>query len=535
MKFIKITCLLLIAFLSLTLVACGGDDEKKNDAIVDDLERDEDGSFNPEYIDKVELNLWSVIGDPDKSVLDRMILRFNTEYDDMIYIKTTTVGHKDYYSALTNSYVNDYKNFPDICLMHNEKNIEYASKDYFRSVDEMIELIGIDFNFDQVYDNIEGTTVMDGKHYGIPIDAHGYLMQIRQDIIKKNGLGFEGNTRFTPNSYEEYEYLLKELRKLADSGELWTRSIANNTDHSWYQLKNGNPNVDQVVTSDTFYPGFLNEQESDLLTALYVNGGTLLNEEGKVNFHNSKGYVRYITDFVNRKNTSLYGDAFGGKEAAFAAGRIVFFSEGPWQTAGLYDFSWNNNQLIMVGERGVTAEDAADPVYSKPYTVCRSYWSANSEATTEAKENKLVEKWYGNGHVLTLNKKMTSTKKIAAALVFAQWLTQGLNEDGEYNLVEWCQAGHIPAWKNVYASNEYGKAVSKSLTLQALGDPANIITLESTPYASTLVSGVVNSFGLVLNSLLSDEGCTVDEAVSKINATANSTQQVLDLLKLGLS
>jgi hypothetical protein len=99
----------------------------------------------------------------------------------------------------------------------------------------------------------------------------------------------------------------------------------------------------------------------------------------------------------------------------------------------------------------------------------------------------------------------------------------------------WCSAGHLPAWKNVYASKEYKAAVAKSLTLQALDDPANIITLESTPYASNLIRGVTDSFGLVLNSLLSEEGCTVDEAVSKVNAAATSTQQTLDLLKLGLS
>lgn len=529
MKFIRILSLLLVAFLSLTLFACGGDEDKEGAEIVDDLDRDPDGSFNPEYIEGVTLNVWSVIGDPDKSTLDDMILRFNTDYQDMIRINVTTVGHNDYYPALSNSYVNDYKNFPDMCLMHNEKNIEFASKGYFRSVDEMIDLIGIDFGFDQVYDNIEGTTMMDNQHYGIPVDAHGYLMQIRQDIIKKNGLGFENNTRFVPRSYEEYDHLLKELRKLADSGELWTRNITKGENHAWYQLKNGNSALNAPITKDTFYPGFLHEQESDLLTALYVNGGTLVDASGKVNFHKCDGYVKYVTDFVERKHANLYGDALDGKEGAFPAGRIVFFSEGPWQTAGLYDFLWNNNELITVGN-GVTAEDAADPIYSKPYTVSRSYWSAQPGANSEN-----ASKWYGNGHVLTLNKKMTSTKKIAAALVFAQWLTQGLNEDGEYNLVEWCKAGHLPAWKNVYASSEYKTAVSKSLTLQALDDPAKIITLESTPYASTLISGVVNSCGLVLNSLLSEEGCTVDEAVSKVNAAASSTQQILDLLKLGLS
>ena len=78
------------------------------------------------------------------------------------------------------------------------------------------------------------------KHYGIPVDAHGYLAQIRQDIIKKNGLGFDENTRFIPNSYDEYEQLLNALRDKADTGDLYVRNINKGENHEWYKLVHGN-------------------------------------------------------------------------------------------------------------------------------------------------------------------------------------------------------------------------------------------------------------------------------------------------------
>lgn len=542
---VKITSLLILASMLLALVGCnngggggnagGGstnDDGSINtDAIVDDLDeiRDTDGSVNFDLLEGVKLNMWSVIGDPDQKTLLALVKQFNIEYAGMIEINVTSVGHNEYYSSLDNTYAYDYANFPDMCFMHNEKNIEYALKGYFYPLDDIIEKTGVDIDFANAYENIAKTTVYNGDHYGIPVDAHGYLTQIRQDIIKKNGLGFDGNTRFVPQSYEEYQTLLEGLKALADTGDLWVRNITLDEDHSWYQLKNGNPNLKDAseVKMGSFYPAFFHSQESDNLTALYVNGGSLTDANGKVNFQNNAGFTQYVTDLVERYNSGLYGDA-GNKEAAFPTGQIVMFSEGPWMAANTYNIRWNNKQLTQAGKLGVTEEDANDPIYSNPYTVARPYYMAAESAPAET-----ASKWYGNGHVITVTKKVTSMQKAAAALIFAEWLTQHQNEDGEYNLTTWCKSGHVPAWKPVYESDGYKAAEAKNETLQAIGDPEQIIALESTKYASTLISGLTTAVGDVSAQLLSSEGCDVAKAKQILEEVAKSTQDALNLLDLG--
>ena len=528
----RILCLVMAAVLVLAMAGCNTAAPVVNDnsQIVDDLPRDENGEFSADYLENVQLNMWSVIGQPDQETLLALVKEFNKEYAGMIEIKVTSVGHYDYYNALDSTYANDYGNFPDMCFMHNEKNIEYALKGYFYSLDELIEKVGVDIDFAKAYDNIEKTTMYDGKHYGIPVDAHGYLTQIRQDIIKKNGLGFDNNTRFVPQSYDEYKTLLEKLRALADSGELLVRNINLDQDHSWYKLKDGNTKLDPgvVVNTDNFYPGFFHSQESDNLTALYVNGGTLADANGQVSFQQNEGLVQYVTDLVDRYNTDLYGDA-GNKEAAFGVGQIVMFTEGPWMVANTYDLWWNNKQLSAAGALGVTEEDASDPVYQNPYAVARPYHMATSSAPAET-----ASKWYGNGHVITLTNKITSMQKAAAALVFAQWLTQGQSEDGEYNLTTWCKAGHVPAWKKVYESDSYKAAEAQSITLQAMGDPEEIIALESSKFATTLISGLTTAVGNVMQQLLSEEGCTVEAAKQTLIDIAASTQEALNLLNLGI-
>ena len=532
----KALSLLLILSMVIGLVGCKRKDNNPDNTvgganienITDDLPRDENGEFVVDYLENVQLNMWSVIGQPDQEILLDLVKEFNKQYAGIIEIKVTSVGHYDYYNALDSTYANDYENFPDVCFMHNEKNIEYALKGYFYPVDELITKTGADIDFAGAYDNIAKTTVHDGQHYGIPIDAHGYLTQIRQDIIKKNNLGFDGNTRFVPQNYREYQTLIEGLRELADSGELWIRNINLDQDHSWYQLKTGNSKLTEKITKDNFYPVFFHSQESDNLTALYVNGGTLVDENGDVSFHKNAGLTQYATDLVERFNDKLLGDA-GNKEAAFPTGQIVMFSEGPWMVANTYDLWWNNKQLSTAGKLGVTEEDAADPIYSKPYIAARPYYMAAEGAPAES-----ASKWYGNGHVITLTNKITSMQKAAAALIFAEWLTQGQKDDGGYNLTDWCKAGHLPAWKNVYASDDYKAAEAKSITLSAMGDPADIIALESTQYATTLIAGLTKAIGDVSAQLLSADGCTVDSAKKTLEETAASTQEALNLLKLGI-
>ena len=167
MKFCRIiSFLMIIAILMTMIVGCDDNNENKNNgALVDDLPRDENGEFVPEYLENVQLHMWSVIGQPDQDTLLDLVKEFNKEYAGMIEVVVTSVGHYDYYNALDSTYANDYSNFPEICFMHNEKNIEYALKGYFHSLDDIIEQTGVGIDFANAYDNIEKTTHLKKKSW----------------------------------------------------------------------------------------------------------------------------------------------------------------------------------------------------------------------------------------------------------------------------------------------------------------------------------------------------------------------------------
>ncbi len=485
--------------------------------LAEDLEFDDAGK---PIFDNVELSVWSIVGSPDDVVFKKLIDAFNDEYLGQIKLNVTYIGHFDYYNTLDTTWQNDFASAPDVCFMHNEKTTEYAYKGYlYPLTDEFFAKTKNSLDFTNVFPNIDRVTKFDAVRYAVPIDGHGFLTQFRQDIIKKNSLGFDHNTRYIPESYAEYLSLLKSLRAKADAGTLYIRNINKGSNHAW-----------KYAAASSFYPSFTQSTDPDGLSSLYANGGSLCTEDHKtVTFQNNAGFQSYLTDQVNRWNDKLIGEN-GTSTELFGQGNIAMFSEGPWWVSQTYDPNWNNSELTTVNAAlGVTQDDVDN--FPKPYTAShpKGWWTipANSSLDT-------ANQWYGNGHAISLTKHLTSWTKAAAALEFARWYTQGKNANtGIYNLATWTTGGHLPAWKNVYASTDYQSILANSMTLQALGDPSAIIAMEDIPYETTVFNGLSSACTQVISALKSESGCTNAEAVQIMNDTAASTQASLDLLYEG--
>jgi ABC-type glycerol-3-phosphate transport system substrate-binding protein len=520
---------LLVGLLAFSVTGCGGKNNNSTNGgtssggdetvdvlsqITNDLEL-VDGE--PLFDEEVEITIWSINGDPDKAVQERLFAQFNDVFLGQINLKWNHIGHFDYYNNLDTTWATDRESIPDILFMHNEKTIEYAAKEFIWPLDQLVgETTGVNFDFSQTYSNIDRVNQYKGSRYAIPVDAHGFLTSFRQDIIKKNGLGFENNTRFIPESKAEYEQLLQALRDKADANDLWIRDINKGSDHSW---KKANPGA--------FYPSFMQSTDPDGLSALYANGGSLVSEDqSTVTYHQNKGLQAYVTDQVDRYNNRLMGD--GTSTALFGVGNTVMFSEGPWYVSQQYDGMYNNSELSRVG-LGVTEEDANDPVYSKPYVAShpRDWWTLEENMDTDT-----AGKWYGNGHSISITRECKSLKTIAAALVFAHWYTQEMDiNDEKHNLTTWCSSGHIPAWRNVYESEDYVAECAENMTLRALGNPEDIIAMEGLAEETTIFNSLTGAIAAVQTEIRGGTA-TRESALKIMNDSADSLQAMLDMLSM---
>jgi ABC-type glycerol-3-phosphate transport system substrate-binding protein len=438
----------------------------------------------------------------------------------------TSIGHSDFYNTLDTTWSLAPEDMPDLLLMHNEKTAEYANKEMLYPLDKVMEQFNYSMDLDQIYENIDRGQFFKGKRFGVPVDAHGFLTHFRQDIIKKNGLGFDGNTRFVPQTRAEYQSLLEALKTKANSTEgLLVRNILKGNDHSWKKVNPG-----------SFFPEFNQTTDPDGLGSIYANGDKLATEDGKtIKFHESKGFQTYLTDIVDRWNDRLMGEP-GTNVEGFSAGNCVIFSEGPWWTSLNYDPNMNLKELRTaeggtwdsVGKNlGVSEEDANDPIISQPMTAMNSagFWTLEENMGLET-----ANSWYGNGHAFSITRRCESALTALAALEFAKWYTQGKDDAGHYHLAKWATGGHVPAWKNVFNDEHYQSVHNADLTLRALGNPAKIIAMEPLQYETTIFNAVATSVNNVIMGCKGGTVATHEDALAILNETAESAQFALDML-----
>ena len=511
-----------IAGLSLSLAGCGGgggggrQSTRHDDPVLEgELEYDEDGKIE---FDNVEVTMMSIIGEPDLTIHKKLIEKFNSDYAGRIYIKLVSAAHAEYYPNLETLWKNDFEAFPDVCFMHNEKTATYANKGYLYSLsDATLKSLGCTLDFSQVYENIDRVTIFDNNRYAVPVDAHGFITNFRTDIILKNGLGFENNTRAIPQSRTEYLSLLKKLKDKAAAGELLIRNITKGQDHAW------------KLAPTSWQPSCYQSTDPDGLSALYANDGTMTSADGRtITFQNNAGFKTYITDQIDNWTKGYYTD--GTNTEYFPAGNVAMFNEGPWWASMSYDPMYNNSDLKTVNEKLHVSEEDVEK-YSTPYVPMHpdGWWSLDETSAN-------AHKWYGNGHIMALTKHITDVNVAAAAVEFMNWYIGakteykigGENQDA-YNLAYWCSSGHIPAWKNVYASDEYKHYLSTNVTLQALGNPENIIAMESHPYETVVFNAVANCVESV-HTLMRAGTCTLAKAEEEIAKIVASAQTSLDML-----
>ena len=460
----------------------GGKEEEKEDINVKptfdgELERDEEGNI---IFDNVNVTMWSIIGDPDLTIHKKLISQFNDEYAGRIYINLVSQAHADYYPALETTWKNDPDSFPDLCFMHNEKTATYANKGYLYALsDETLNELGCKLDFSKVYENIDRVTKYNGVRFAVPVDAHGFVTNFRTDIILKNGLGFDSNTRAIPKSRAEYQGLLKSLKDKAAAGTLLIRDINRGNNHAW------------KTAGTDWAPSCYQSTDPDGLSALYANGGSMTSADGKtITFQNNQGFMTYIKDQVENYNKCYFTN--GTNTEYFPVGDVAMFNEGPWWASMTYGPSYNNSELLQLGN-GVTQDDIDN--YGTPYTPMHpdGWWTLDESAPN-------AHKWYGNGHIMALTKHVKDIEVAAACVEFMNWYINGkttqkingTNQEASV-LAYWASSGHMPAWKHVYNSEEYAYYKSTNLTLQALGNPEDIIAMESHPYETTVFNAVANA------------------------------------------
>ncbi|MDO3408435.1 ABC transporter substrate-binding protein [Saccharibacillus sp. CPCC 101409] len=185
---------LLMAF-SLALSACGGGSGGESSS------GSADGG-------KVSLSFWTLFDGGDGANMQALVDEFNKTHPD-IEVKNTKLVWAEYYTKLITAVGNG--NGPDIGISHTSRLPDLINQGVVTDLDAVAETAGVDWSsFNQ---NLLDATVVDGKHYAVPIDTHPFIMYYNVKLLKEAGLLGEDGKPVMEQSAEGFVDFLQTLKE----------------------------------------------------------------------------------------------------------------------------------------------------------------------------------------------------------------------------------------------------------------------------------------------------------------------------------
>ncbi len=441
----KAQSLILLALAASALTACGG--EKGPEISVNS-----DGKVD---FSNVELNVWSIIGDPDQTYLNKVNRAFNDTYQGQINANIKSFSTSSFYTSLANTIQSDPETAPDVIIYHSERLTSMIDNNIILPLDDYFRYTGMDFDRDEYLPGvIEECYGKNGKLYGVPLDVHAGIWFTRNDILEKNGFSM-------PTNLKEFKDVCNGLIRLNNEGKMWHRAYDKNKDYArkWSQTKLANFAPVCMYSGDNIESGWIPQ------TAVFQNGGKLTDDKGHPAW-NTQGLQDTLQMFRDWRTGNGYEGKLVGENldsqsiwTNFASGNAVFTCEGPW---------WAEERLNEYEEQLGSLKDEQGKTYEPVGILNMSKLYAKDPSASYASDI------YGVGHCFSITRTVSSDVKRAAGLLYSQYMTT--------HAAEYMQGGHLPASKTVLNSRQYQTSTFYNRYLKDFGDPSSFKMLGRTPY-----------------------------------------------------
>ncbi len=211
----------------------------------------------------VNLNYWTPLSGGDGDFMKAMVDSFNQSQQN---IQVTMLNHPaaEYYTKLRTSIA--AKQGPDVAIGHVSRLPELVPSNAVETLDEVAAEAGVDWN--SFNPNILKATVVDNKHYAIPLDTHAQVMFYNKKILRDAGL-LDANDKpkiaAGPDGFLAY---LREIKAKvpADVMPFATTSTGNQPFWSWWSLYSQMGG--KLISDDGTKAAFNNEQGLSALQLL---------------------------------------------------------------------------------------------------------------------------------------------------------------------------------------------------------------------------------------------------------------------------
>ncbi|MCQ4087971.1 extracellular solute-binding protein [Saccharibacillus sp. JS10] len=154
----------------------------------------------------VLIEFWTPFSGGDSSFMNALVAKYNEENEDGITVRMTNNKLDDYYAKLSTAIVTGEA--PELAIMHVSKYAQFVPAKFVSVVGkEESAQAGIDW--DGYNPNILRKTIINGTHYGVPLDAHFGVLYYNKKWLKQAGLYADGQVQIQPGEEGFTEFLRK--------------------------------------------------------------------------------------------------------------------------------------------------------------------------------------------------------------------------------------------------------------------------------------------------------------------------------------
>jgi multiple sugar transport system substrate-binding protein len=251
---------------------------------------------------KLRITFWSPFSGGDGQFMDALVQQYNNENTDHIKVEQINNNSGDYYTKLPTAIVTEEA--PDVAIVHSSKYSQYTPAGFLTDINELALEAGVhweDFN-----PTILKSTVMNDKHYGIPLDTHLEVMYYNKKWLRQAGL---------------LDVLDKPVLSLGEDG--FTQFLKT------LQLNippNIAPLAEPNVRIDSFWIWY------SIYSQMNGNGGRMYTDDGKAAAINNPQALKSL-QYINSLYTSkLIPPNINDSMASFASGEAAVLITGVWAT-----------------------------------------------------------------------------------------------------------------------------------------------------------------------------------------------------------
>ncbi|WP_174614650.1 ABC transporter substrate-binding protein [Virgibacillus ihumii] len=158
--------------------------------------------------DKVELDYWTLFGGGDAEFMKEIVQKFNKSHPD-IHVNYIQLPFDDYYTKLVTGIAAGKA--PDVAVSHISRLPQLVELGVVSSLDSDAQKQGLDW--DKFNQNILEASIMNGKHYAIPIDTHPIAFYYNKKHLRKAGLLNEQGKPIIEETPEGFVNFLTKLKK----------------------------------------------------------------------------------------------------------------------------------------------------------------------------------------------------------------------------------------------------------------------------------------------------------------------------------